>query len=270
MLSWERAISNALHVLRLDSIKSKVLAFALVSILIPSVTLGWRSYVVNKQFARDKMSEDLQSATFHAAREVNLWLKERLYEMRVFSNSYEVTENLDKLSRAPGAQRPSEAQRRLTDYLKSVRGKFRDYEELMVIAPDSRVLFTSADQAMAPRLPADWLKQATEDAAIVGETYWDEAREKGVIVAAVSIKTVTGRLLGVMAAKLNLDTVEQILKTYSLGKTGQVYLISREGTLIVGSRPTTAGFMKVGLPAKAAEPLFRQEAASLEYVSANP
>lgn len=266
MFSWEQSISNVLHLFRLDSIRSKVLVFALLSILIPSVTLGWRSYVVNKQFVTEKISEDLRGATVHAVRELNLWLKERFYEMRVFSSSYEVTENLEKVLGAPAAPaRGTDSQRRLTDYLTSVRGKFRDYEELMVVAPDGRVLFTSADQAIPPKLPPDWSKQAQADASMVGETYWDDARKKGVIAVAVPIRAVSGRFLGVMAAKLNFATVEELLRSVSFGATGQVYLVTPDGVVIVASRPTAADFMKAKLPAKAAQALFRSEGISLEF-----
>lgn len=266
MLSWEQGISNVLHLFRLGSIRSKVLVFALLSILIPSVTLGWRSYVVNKQFVTAKISEDLRGATVHAVRELNLWLKERFYEMRVFSSSYEVTENLEKMLNFPDAQAgAAEAPRRLTEYLKSVRGKFPDYEELMVVAPVGRVLSTSAGQAGAPKLPPDWLKRARADTAIVGETYWDEGRNKRVMVIAVPIKATDGRFLGVMAAKLNFDAVEEVLRSFRLGKTGHAYLVDQDGTLIISSRSAASPFMKTRLPAKTAQALFEHEGGSLRY-----
>lgn len=260
MFYWEPAISRVLHLFRLDSIKSKVLAFALLATLIPSLTMGWQSYVLNKQFITEKISGELRSATVDTVREFNLWLKERFYETRVLSSSYEVTENAEKILAAPEA-RTLEAQRRLTDYLKSVREKFLDYEELMVISPAGRLLSTSADQARAPSLPPDWVKQAKADAVIVGGTYWDQARSKGVLLIAVPIKAMNGRLLGVMAAKLNFRTVEQILKSFPLGKTGQVYLVTRDGTAIISA----GSFMKTQLPDGAVRALSEKEGASLRY-----
>jgi len=264
MLSWEPAISRVLHLFRLDSIKSKVLAFALLATLIPSLTMGWQSYVLNKQFMTEKISGELRNATVQTVREFNLWLKEHFYEMRVFSSSYEVTENVEKILGAPEAT-TLEAQRRLTDYLKSVRGKFLDYEELMAIGPAGQLLSTSADQARAPSLPPDWVKQAKADAVIVGGTYWDQARNKGVMVIAVPIKATNGRFLGVMAATVNFRTVEQILRSFPLGKTGQVYLVNRDGTLIISSWSTAATFMKTRLPVEAVQALFEKEGASVRY-----
>lgn len=266
MVSWETAISSLLHVFRLDSVKSKVLVFALLTTLIPSLTLGWQSYVLNKQFITEKISGELRTAIFQTVREFDLWLKERFYEMRVFSNSYEVTENLEKMLNSPEAQAgTTEAPRRLTEYLKSVRGKFRDYEELMVVAPVGRVLSTSAGQVGAPKLPPDWLKQARADTTIVGGTYWDESRNKRVMVIAVPIKATDGRFLGVMAAKVNFGAVEEVLRSFRLGKTGHAYLVNQDGTLIISSRSAAPPFMKTRLPADTAQALFENEGASLRY-----
>ncbi len=269
MLSWEQATSRVLHLFHLDSIRHKVLAFALLATLIPSLTMAWQSYVLNKRFITGKLSGELRNATVHTVREFDLWLKERFYEMRVFSSSYEVTENVEKILGAPQAS-SLEPQRRLTDYLKSVRGKFLDYEELMVIAPAGQLLSTSVDRARAPSLPPDWVKQAKADAVIVGETYWDRAGNKGVMVIAVPVKATNGRFLGVMAAKLNFRTVEQILGSFPLGKTGQAYLVNRDGTLIISSGSinswsTASTFMKTRLPVGAVQALFEQEGASLTY-----
>lgn len=266
MLGWEQAVSNLLHLVRLDSIKSKILVFALLATLIPSLTLGWRSYVQNRRVVTERISEELRNVTDDTAREAGLWLKERFYELRVFASSYEVTENLEKLVGVPGAAaRAGEAPRRLTDYLRSVRGKFRDYEELMVVAADGRLRFTSADQTDEPRLPPDWLKRAAGDAAVVGETHWDGTRKKGVMMAAVPVKTGGGRFVGALVAKLNFVAVEEFVKGPGLGRTGQVYLVRRDGALVIGSRPPTAGFLNARLPEQAVQALLQKEATSIEY-----
>jgi len=246
LLGWEQAVSNVLHLVRLDSIKGKILVFVLLATLVPSLTLGWRSYVQNKRVVTERISEELRNVTDDTAREAGLWLKERFYELRVFASSYEVTENLEKLVGAPaGAARAGEAPRRLTDYLRSVRGKFRDYEELMVVGAEGRMRLTSADQADKPRLPPDWLKQAAGDVPVVGEIYWDETRKRGLMVVAVPVKTGGGRFLGALVAKLNFVAVEEFLKGSRIGETGQIYLVRRDGAVAIGSRAPTAGFLNV-------------------------
>lgn len=269
MPSWEQSVSTVLHLFRLDRIKSKVLVFLLVATLIPALTMGWQSYLLNQRFVTEKISEELRNATFHTVREVTLWLKERLYEMRVFSSSYEVTENLEAVFRTPGAAaRTAVAQRRLTEYLRSVREKFADYEELMVLDPGGAVLFTSAETASVPKLPAGWLNQAQAEGAIVGEAYWDPTRQRRLLVTAVPIKTANGRFLGLLAAKLNLTTVETILKHVALDRPGEAYLVGPDGTLLATARGASAAAAQLALPPDTARALFGGEDALLPYDNA--
>ncbi|MGH7312406.1 MAG: cache domain-containing protein, partial [Candidatus Rokuibacteriota bacterium] len=186
--SWMRAVETLAHRVGLGSIKTKLLVFALLATLLPSLALGWRSYVLNQAFVTEKIAGNLRTITSQTAREIDLWLKERLYEMRVFSSSYEVTENLEKLAGKRGAAaRPTEPRRRLAQFLGSVRAKFADYEELLVVDPSGTVLASTAERPGALRLPPDWLKLARADRPILGEAHWDEARRKGVLAIGVPI-----------------------------------------------------------------------------------
>src|SRR2546426_3961143 len=81
-----------------------MLVFALLATLIPSVTTGWISYLQNERSLSAKITGELQSVSAQTAREVDLWVKERLYELRVFASSYEVSENLERIQR-PGGER---------------------------------------------------------------------------------------------------------------------------------------------------------------------
>src|SRR4029077_12204216 len=95
----ERAVSRLRQTRRLDSIRRKLLVFALLATLIPSFTTAWISYQQNKRSLTEKVTGELQSVSAQTAREMDLWIKERLYELRVFASSYEVSENLDRMAR---------------------------------------------------------------------------------------------------------------------------------------------------------------------------
>ncbi|OLC15376.1 MAG: hypothetical protein AUH29_07985 [Candidatus Rokubacteria bacterium 13_1_40CM_69_27] len=252
------------HRFGLASIKTRLLVFAVLATLLPSLALGWRSYVLNHQYVTEKIAGNLRTITSQTAREIDLWLKERLYEMRVFSASYEVTENLERLAggrRSP--TRPPEAQRRLAQFLSSVREKFVDYEELLVVGPSGAVLVSSSERPGALRLPPDWLTLAKADTPILGEAHWDEERRKGVLAVAVPIIAANGTLLGVLAGTLNFGTVERMLAGLDPGPEGHVYLVRRDGAVIVSSRPAVAAVMSTLV--RATPRLFEVPDASLEY-----
>jgi diguanylate cyclase (GGDEF)-like protein len=232
--------------------------------------MGWLFSTYANRFLTEKVSEELRNVTAQNVRELDLWLKERTYEMRVFSSSYEVSENVEKITRADPAQGSKAlALRRLNDYLKSVREKFSDYEELLVMDTKAQVISTSTGKVSALSLPPDWQKRANADTPILGEAYRDEALHKIVMLIAVPIKAQDSRFLGVLAAKLNFHTIEEILNRSTLGKTGQTYLIAKDGTLLAGSRSSSSELMTVKHPFSTAHPLSEVEPALLEYPDFN-
>ena len=101
----------------MDTIRSKLFGFALLATLIPSFSLAWLSFLQNKGAVTAKVTQDLQTAGAQATRELDIWVKERVYELHTFTLPSLVAENLQRLS-IGGA--PAGA-RRLSDYLGSIR-----------------------------------------------------------------------------------------------------------------------------------------------------
>jgi len=261
--SWEQAVSGLLRALRLDSIRSKMLVFALLATLIPSVTTGWISYLQNKRSLTAKITGELQGVSAQTARELDLWVKERLYELRVFASSYEVSENLDRIPRAGGER----ARERLTGYLRSVRERFADYQELLVVNPEGAELASTAPQPTAVRLPQGWAKTIRLENAVVGDALWDDARKQGVLVFAVPIYQTGDRFLGALTAKLDFTALHRLLRRFAGGgeESAQVYVVTADGRPVVGSRSDPTELMRYNLPAAVVRRLLEHEGVTREY-----
>jgi diguanylate cyclase (GGDEF)-like protein len=245
----EQAVSKHTHLLHLDSIRSRILFFAVLATLIPSLLTTWIAYNHIRQSLTAKIGQEMESASTHSARELGLWLKERLYELRVFASSYEVTENLEERSR--GASARSANLRRLTDYLNAVRERFADYVELMVVDPQGRIVATSARQVRPIQMPRGWAEEVVHDNATMGDPYRDSILGAALLVVAVPIHVPSERFLGALTAKLNLSSMDQILRRYAPSDSGRVYLVSSEGELVTGratgsgARLTTASMQRL-------------------------
>ena len=220
--------------------------FAVLATLLPSLTTAYVSYVENKRALTAKASEELLGLGTQAARELDLWSKERRYDLRVFSSSYEVTENLERIPRVNGeAVRSGRAYQRLTDYVNSVRDRFPDYDELLVLDTHGHIIASSAKQSRAIVLPPDWQTRMRGDNLVPGAPYWDSTTARPEMVVAVPIRPASGRLLGAIAARVNLRGVADTLKRFAPGETGQVYVMSDAGRLILSSRGTSAAVMNL-------------------------
>ena len=264
MPSWEQAVSRLLRALRLDSIRSKLLVFALLATLIPSFTTAWISYQQNKRSLTEKVTRELQSVSAQSAREMDLWIKERLYELRVFASSYEVSENLDRMAR--GGRKGGEQPRgRLQDYLRSVRERFTDYQELLVVDSEGGAVASSAAAPTPAHLPSGWTRTIRADNAVVGDAYWDDALKKGVVVFAVPIYQPGGRLLGALTAKVDLAAVYRLLRRFTAGDSSRLFLIAGDGRALVGSRSGPAELTRRSLDAASTSRLLAREGSVVEY-----
>ncbi|MCG6982531.1 MAG: diguanylate cyclase [Deltaproteobacteria bacterium] len=257
-----------LQVRPLKSIKTQIIVFALLATIIPSVTMGWLSYIQNREFLNEKIKQELRVATNQVSRELDLWLKDRLYDLRVFSSSYVVLENLEKTLRQGSAHLENVvAHRRLKDYLRSVREKIVDYQELMILDLQAAVVATSSDKLTSVKLPERWLGRAQANKYSVGGAYWDEILQAAVIVIAQPIRTTNERLLGVLVAKLNFETISKILMKYARGEIGELYLITQDGFLLVSSHSLSAEFLETKLLHNTTLKLFSQEGEPHAYLS---
>src|SRR5450759_5434573 len=87
---------------RLESLRSRILAFAVAAALLPAGTMLGVFYTQNRRALEKKIDEDLLSSSAQSARATGVWLRERLYDLRVFAGSDEVVITLEHgASKAP-------------------------------------------------------------------------------------------------------------------------------------------------------------------------
>jgi diguanylate cyclase (GGDEF)-like protein len=253
-------ISNR-RFLRLDTVRSKILVFAILVTLIPTGLTAWISYSQNRTALEEKISQELVSASSQAAREMDVWLKERLYDLRVFASSYEVTENLGRVAGRPASRG------RLNGYLNSVRVRLRDYEELIVLDAQGRVVGTSASEVHPLKLPSGWARELSTNEALVGEASWDQSLGKGILLVAVPVQRADGRMVGALAARLNLGGAEDGLRAFAPSSSGKAYLMTIEGALIAGSHSASSALMRSRLKQNALDQLKAREGTLVSYES---
>lgn len=253
---WEQHVTARLGRLRLDSIRNKILAFAVLATVIPSLATAWYSYIQNKKSLTEKTIEQLQSVGSQSARELDLWMKELLVDLRVFSSSYEVTENLNR-----GPSRFA----RLTDFLESVSPRFPDYEELIVVDPRGNVLATTAKHSRPIVLPTGWEQDIRQDNPAIGQPYWDSVTTRLVMIVAVPIRLTDGRLLGALTGRINLKTVKEILTRFSPSEGGQLYITNEHGRLLTSSRGESSQLMSQSLSPGTVARLLGKEGTATQY-----
>jgi len=260
--SRDKAVSDAFRFLRLDSVKRRIMLFAIVATLLPALTTTGLSYAHNKRALKEKTTAELLNASALIARESRLWLKERFYDVRVFSSSYEVSENLEHVVRSSGKAKA--ARRRLETYLESVRGRFNHYEELTVFDLNAKVVASSG--AGSPLVIAkNWLAQIKKDKGETGDPQLDGKLGKITLPIVVSVRSSTGKLLGGFAAKLNLNALNSAVREISHADEQQVYVLKENGAILVSAHSTPGNLLKPWLGPETIDSLMNSNSSSLEY-----
>src|SRR6266581_3554876 len=249
---------------RFESLRSRILAFAVVAALLPAGTMLGVFYSQNRRALEKKINEDLLSSGAQSARATGVWLRERLYDLRVFAGSDEVVITLDRGARAAPAS-PTEG--RLRDYLVSLHERFSDFEKLMVLDLDGNVIATSAPELSKVPLPADWQQTLKSDNQIVGDAYWDPVAKRAKLIVAVPAQRADGRLLGAFAAELNLAPVQLLLRSFALDSTGAIHLVNTKGAAIASSDGISEQLIKYPLPPSTMKKLRERARAPFEYTS---
>jgi len=224
-------IQKALLQFRLDSIRGQIVVFAILAALIPSLIISLIAYAQSRRALTEKITQELVTTGSQAGREADVWLKERLYDLRVFANSSVVSETVARRGQAG----------RVVEYLNSVRARFVIYEELQLLDANAGLVASSPRGAGPARLPEGWGKTFKSSQNLVGEPYWDEKAQKMIVVLGVPVLQTDGRVAGALVARTNFAELTQSLRGFSARSGGHVYLTTAGGTLIADSRNAPAG-----------------------------
>jgi diguanylate cyclase (GGDEF)-like protein len=240
LTSWDQRATKVLDALRLDSIKNRILALAVMATLIPAAGTAFLSYRQNRQALVDTLDSELRSVVSQTAREIDLWVDQRTYEVRVFTGSFEVTENLARIP--SGGAVGAEAEGRLTDYLVGVYGRSGDYAGLLATDATATPMASTGEVAVSlAALPADWLARVGRGDAVMSEPYQDAGLGQVVATLAVPIEAGPLAFVGSLAATLTFEAIDGILEGFAPGDGGRVALVTGGGEVIANSEGRIAG-----------------------------
>ena len=228
-----------IKVSRFQSIKTKILVFTLLATIIPALILGGLFYLQNSKLLRDKISHELRNATVQVSGKLDLWLNERLYDLRVFSSSYIITENLARIA---GRRRPGKntkmALEHISGYLHSVSEKFDVYEEFTLLTLKGKPVASGSNDISAAAIPGHWREQMLKNLPQGAKMHFEPFMGPVFLYLAETIKAPDGTFLGILVAKINLDTIRSLLNDQMGDGIDDIYLLDRDDKLLVSAKPT--------------------------------
>ena len=234
--------------------RARFVAFAVVATLVSTLAMAVLLYGGSRSALSDRAATELGAASSEAARQIDVWLDQRLYDLRLRASPYVVSDNLARATGRNGAQ----AVGRLRDYLNSIRQNLNAHDGLAVIGADGQVL-TSSGSRTNIRLTTERLNSLRTGDAQVGEAFWDASVGKAAIVLVVPIRRDDGLFLGGLGAKINLDGVRDMLEQLASGSARELSVITEQGRYVLTSAASSADLMKNSLAPESARDLVDRE-----------
>jgi diguanylate cyclase (GGDEF)-like protein len=244
----------------LKSIKSKIIVFAVLATLIPSLGLGLLSFRQNEAQISENVTRQLRALTSYANREIELWMDKRVQEARVAAASSAV---IDGLSAAYRPRLPEKNPRALAHYLHSVKEKLDTILELTVVDVAGRTVASSAQSPARITVPSEWPGNTATEGLVIAPSHWDERYGTASLAIAVPVLSYDNTIKGALIAVLDLRTLQSHLKSDTKSPPGEVLLLDSTGKTLVSSQ---AGATKLSqLDASLLERLLAQPDESLVF-----
>ncbi len=219
------------------SIRNKLVAFALLATLVPSVGLGLLSFWRYQAVLDDNVSHELRTLAADASGELKSWFRERVHELRTLSTAYTLSDGLSAGTEPkPGAARVGP--RELELYLRSVQGKLGAILELTLSDASGQAVASSAPAPAPVALPATWPNDAITEGVVLGPPRRDDDRGTATLTIAVPVLSPRNELLGALTAVLDLASVQGRLHDPARASLAEVVLLAADGTPLLGTAST--------------------------------
>ena len=150
----------------MNSIKSRILTFAVLATLIPSLGLGVLSFWRYQVLIGADVTHELRSLASDGSGEVTLWFRDRVGEVRALSAAYTLIDGLTAVA-APGGVPARIGPQELVLYLRSVQNKLDPLLELTVADAAGQPVASSAATPAPVVLPANWPNNANTEGVVV-------------------------------------------------------------------------------------------------------
>lgn len=222
----------------LRSIKSKLVVFAMMATLIPSLGLGLLSFRQNEAQISDNVTRELRAMTNYASREIKLWIDKRVHEVHVTSTSNVVIDGLSAISR-PGESLPGGNPQALAHYLRSVQGKLDTILELTVVDATGKVVASSTQAPARVTLPKDWPQSSLTEGLVIAPPRWNTGYATATLSVAVPVLSYDNLLMGALVAVLDLHGLQPRLKSAIKSPSGEVILLDSDGRALASSQTGT-------------------------------
>jgi len=219
-------------------IRNRILIFTLVVTLIPLLGLGWAFYAQTKNLLQEKVELELHNISNQAQREAELWFKESAFNVKVFSNSFVISENLEHIinikrnGESESSEQATATAGVISEYLQLVQSQFQEYQRLLLLDDTGGIITQSLQTENDFTLPDDWREQLEQNKMVIGETTGDTPATKATFIIATPVFSSKQEFLGLLAVESSIKGLESVMQSVAVSESTQLSLLGRNGSVL--------------------------------------
>lgn len=221
------------------SIKNRLIFLLIVFTLLPFILLRIMAYPRMQSDLQDVLIRNLDGIGHKQSELVTTWIHERTKDARVIANN-------PLMAKCAKITRDDKEYMDIVQYLGVVKSEY-DYKDVLVSNDKGLVTIASAEENVGSDISKmDYFKQAVQGNTFVSSVTPSEIplvnefgeKELGVPTMFVStpLKGRDGVVIGVVALRIDVSTLNELMLSLKLGNTGETYLVNKDGYMITESR----------------------------------
>ncbi|MEK6636196.1 MAG: PAS domain S-box protein [Planctomycetota bacterium] len=224
------------------SIKNRLIFLLIAFTLLPFVLLRIVAYPRIQSDLQDVLIRNLDGIGHKQTELVTNWTHERMKNVRVVANN-------PLMSKCAKIKKEDKDYSDIVQYLEVLKNEY-GFKGVLVSNDKGIVTIATADEGVATDISeADYFKQAIQGNTFVSSIIPSEIplvnelgeKEIGVPTMFVStpLKDRDGVIIGVVSLRIDVNALNELMLSLKLGKTGETYLVNKDGVMITESRFVT-------------------------------
>ncbi|WP_022666095.1 sensor domain-containing diguanylate cyclase [Desulfospira joergensenii] len=176
------------------SIRNRILIFAVLVTVVPSLAMGLLLQNMLQSTIEEKVEQKFIDSAQIMEREISLWVKERVYDLNVFSNSSivsdVVTDYLKRMEEGKNqTQDPASGIGMIHTYLTTLQNQFEDYVRIFILSRQGSIIASSGTGGREPPFPfpEDSVEQISDKQWFKSDVYIDPRDKSPLILIGVPL-----------------------------------------------------------------------------------
>jgi len=123
------------------------------------------------------------------------------------------------------------------NHFRLMQREYKLYKHFFVISAEGSVLFETGNLKILRKnlLDQEWFKSSKKGIPFMGVINLSELKKHDLLVT-VPLASLNGRGMALLGATIDFQGIEHVMKDTSIGSTGEVYLINKDGVFLTTTR----------------------------------